>query len=237
MWKQFERWLSRGANMATFLPLIPAGVLAVIGGYLSAGVGWIAALGAFGAFVSGLMVFLVSAAAFALIAKTKLWRIEGRVRSMAIGHSSPFDPMATVYENKRLYLADIAPLNRRFVLHKKFIRCEIIGPGNVLIGLRENDTKPFPQVQNNVFNEDCNFIEIQPGSDPKNTVAFVGCDFDGCTFWSLNLLWLERVNEGWNWITRSSAQSLLEFKPNEPEQPGPVQPITPFDAGGGAAQG
>jgi hypothetical protein len=232
-----DKLLSRGANVATFWPFIPAGVLGVIGGYLAAGVGWIKAFGAFGLFVSGLSVFLLSAVAFAVIAKTKLWRIEARYRSMAIGNSSPFDPMATIYENKRLYVRDLAPLGREVVARKKFVRCEIIGPGNILIGLRENDKSPFPQVKDNLFGQDCNFIEIDTASTPKNTVAFAACDFDGCSFWGLNLLWLERHNPTWNWITRPSTQPLLDLKANELEQPGTVQSTPEINDSGGAPQG
>lgn len=213
---KFSRWLSHGANVATFGSLIPAGVIAVIGGYLSAGVGWIRHFGAFGIFMSALVAFFVSAVAFAVIARTKLWRLEARIRARTIGSSSPFDPMAQVYEGKRLYVRDLAPAGRRFVRNKKFIRCEIIGPATIVLGLRSKDTLPFPDIRNNIFNEDCDFIEIDPKRDPKNAVAFVDCDFDGCTLWSLNLLWLERVNESWNWITKPTNQPKLDI--SAPEQ-------------------
>lgn len=123
-----DRWFARGADAIQFWTIAPAGILAAAGAYFSTGVAWISQFGAAGWFASGLVAFVLSAAGFALLAKSKLWRLEAVDRARLRAESSPFDPMAKVYEGKRLYLRDLAPVGRRQVIGKKFIDCEMIGP-------------------------------------------------------------------------------------------------------------
>ena len=112
---QIDRWFSRGANAVSLWAVVP-GLIAAVSAYLSTGVSWINALGAWGWFMSGLGAFVLSAVAFALLARARLWRLEAKDRARVQGDSSPFDAMAKVYEGKRLYLRDLAPLGRRQVI-------------------------------------------------------------------------------------------------------------------------
>jgi hypothetical protein len=86
--------------------------------------------------IGGILSF---AALRALWSRGKLWSIDVKTRARVLGDSSLFDPMARVYENKRLYLRDLAPLGRKEVIEKKFVGCEIIGPGTAVLGLRSNE--------------------------------------------------------------------------------------------------
>jgi hypothetical protein len=196
----FDRWVNLAANAYTFWGIVPPGLLAVIGALLSTGVHWISQFGAFGWFMSGLLVFVLSSLGFGVLARTRLWRIESKSRNRMIGDSSHFDPMARVYENKRLYLRDLAPVGRRQVKKKKFIACEIIGPGTVVLGTKSSDKIPFPQMKDcNTFDVDC--IEIAHNVRSQLAVDFLDCDFDGCSFYSLTLLFLVRENDSLHWIT------------------------------------
>lgn len=67
--------------------------------------------------------------------------------------------MTRVYENKRLYLSDLAPLGRDHVNRKKFVNCEIIGPGNIVVCLRAPGDQHFPQFTKNLYH-DVDFIQI-----------------------------------------------------------------------------
>lgn len=207
----FDRWFGRAANAYAFSALIPSSLVAIVSAYLSTGVHWISQFGAWGWFTSGLSAFVLSSAAFALNARTRLWRIEAKSRERMVGDSSLFDPMARVYENKRLYLRDLAPLGRKKVIGKKFVNCEIIGPGTAVLGLRSGDQLPFPQMKNcATFDVDC--IEIDRDVISQLAVAFVDCDFDECHFYSLTLLFLSRENESLHWITPKAAILTLEDK-------------------------
>ena len=139
----FDRWFGRIANAATFWQFAPPGFFALIGGYLA----WFSHFSALVWFASGVVTFVVTAFGFGVIARTKLWRLDAKHRERVGGDSSAFDPMAKVHQNKRLFLRDLAPLGRQIVSDKKFINCEIIGPGNVIAAVRSKDTLPFPRLR------------------------------------------------------------------------------------------
>jgi hypothetical protein len=118
--------------------------------------------------------------------------------------------MARVLENKRIHLRDLIPPGRRHIQQKKFINCEIIGPGNLLLGLRLTDASPQPDFKNNRF-YDVDFVEIDPSTAPETAISFFDCDFDGCHLYSLTLFFYTRFRDDWNWITpRTDSPRLLE---------------------------
>lgn len=96
-----DKWFSRGANAATFWTFVPAGLFSVVIGFASSGVTWINQFGAFGWLSSGLLAFVLASFGFAAIVRARLWLIDARYRSKLASGSSPFDPMATVYQNQR----------------------------------------------------------------------------------------------------------------------------------------
>ncbi|KEO89974.1 hypothetical protein EH32_03010 [Erythrobacter litoralis] len=174
--------------------------------------------GAFGWFCVALFTFFISAAALALLSRTRLWRVEAKVREKLSGESSPFDPMAKEYHNKRLFISDLAPAGRKFVIGKTFHNCEIIGPGTIKLLTRSDANKPWPVVTNNVmFFTDC--IETDPTANSESAIFFPDCSFHGCHFFNLTLMFDERTDGvGWNWITRDYRQlSLPQIDHSEDE--------------------
>jgi hypothetical protein len=207
-WKAGGEWFGHAANAYTFSSLIPAGVLGVIGGALSTGVTWISHFGLFGWFVSGLLTFVISAIGFAVAARTRLWRLDARLREKLKEGSSPFDPMARVYQNQRLFLSDLIPPGRTTMTGRKFINCEIIGPGDVIAAIKSATASAFPVFQHNIFHN-INFIQIAPGVVPFDVKVFFDCDFQGCDFYFLNLLFYERGPDSpWHWITPALPEAL-----------------------------
>lgn len=206
----FDKWTSRIANALAIWPLVPAGAIAVIFAYLSTGVDWINQYGAFGWFGTGLFAFTLSSAALALLGRARLWRVEAKLREKVAGDGSNFDPMARVYENKRIYLRDLAPIGRRVVKGKKFINCEIVGPGTAILGLRSDENKPFPKIEaSETFDVDC--IEVDPSVTSNLAIAFPDCDFEQCEFYHMTLLFTFRENETLHWITPDFRQEPLKL--------------------------
>lgn len=155
--------------------------------------------------VAGLLVF---ATIRAIWHRATMWKMDARMRRRAAGNSSPFDPMENVYRDKRLYLRDLAPVGRKHVRGRRFINCELIGPGNIILGLKSGEQMPWPDIRNNWFHN-VDFIQIAKNAEPHNAVAFVDCHFDSCNLYSLNLLFWEREREDCNWITPSPNQTKL----------------------------
>ena len=138
----------------------------------------------------------------------RLMRSNAIAREQISSESSPFDPMCRVFENKRLHLRDLVPPGRRTIENRKFINCEIIGPGSILVGLRASDTEPWPPFMKNIF-YDVDMIQVVPTKISNNATYFTGCSFEGCSFYNLNLLFYERVMEEWHWITPDASEPRL----------------------------
>lgn len=203
-----DRWTSRLGTLVGLYQIVPATLVGVVLGWASTGVGWIAALGPFGWMGSGLTGFVAYSVGSWMLAKGRLFRVEAKARERAFGESSQFDPMETIYRNKRLYLRDLAPLGRKRVQGKKFFNCEIIGPGTAIIGLDTNPSKSQSTMKScNTHDVDC--IEIGRERISNLAIGFWDCDFDGCDFYHMTLLFLSRSNEDLHWITPDFRQPIL----------------------------
>lgn len=212
----FERWFNRASNAVTFWAVVPSGILGVLSAYFASGTDRINQFGAWGWLSAGIAAFLSSSIAFAVIARTKLWRFEAKRRARVAGDSSPFDPMASTYENKRLYLRDLAPAGRRLVQGRTFLNCEIVGPGTIILFIRSNEHKPWPSMSESHM-IDSDVVQIAPGAESALAVGFPDCNFHGCKFFHLTLLFFAREAGGnWNWITPDLQQPLLiEAEPSD----------------------
>jgi hypothetical protein len=145
----------------------------------------------------------------------RLMRATALSRERISSDSSPFDPMAHVFEGKRLHLRDLVPPGRRAINSRKFINCEIIGPGSIVVALRGSDGDPWPAFSKNVF-WDVDMIQVVSTVTSNNATYFPDCSFEGCSFYNLNLLFYERVGADWHWITPDPAQPrLIEGPPLE----------------------
>lgn len=192
-------------------------------------VGWLVSIGFFPTLLSltreasplaygiASVVGMLAFAAFRLIWNgARVLKANAKARERLSSGSSVFDPMETVFQNKRLFLRDLVPPGRRAIKGRKFINCEIIGPGSLVVSLRTDDTKPYPPFQENIF-WDVDMIQVEPGKLSNNAVYFPDCGFEGCHFYNLNLHFYERMTEEWYWITPDFKQPrLIEGPAEEP---------------------
>ncbi len=211
----FDRWFGRASGFATFWPLLPTGLFGVLSAYLSSGVGWITEhLGVWGWLMSGLAAFLLSALALALLTRARLWWYYSQHQKRLQSDSSNFDPMAVTYQDKRIFLRDLVPAGRRTVENRKFINCEIIGPGSIVVALRRSDGVNSLFSSNTYYDVDC--IQIANGRTSNNAIYFPGCDFIGCNFYTLNLLFFEESGRtGIGSPLSADQQVLIEGPTNE----------------------
>jgi hypothetical protein len=203
-----RRWGARGYGALNLWAVLPQSVVAVITAWASTGVHWMRDLGWFGIIMSGLIGYAVTAFGRAQTARMRVLRVEAKARELVAGESSPFDPMAHVYEGKRLYLRDLAPAGRRNIANKRFIDCEIIGPGVVMIGMQTDPNKPG-LMRNSHTMDGVDVFEIDQTKESQQAIKFWDCDFDGCKFYHMSMLFTGRQNEGLHWITKDSRQALL----------------------------
>ena len=205
--QKIDGWYGRLGTFVGIYQAIPAGIVAAMSAYFSQSVGWIAALGPFGWLASGILAFLATSTGMWMLARSRLLRVEARTRERIAGDGSPFDPMERVYRNKRLYLRDLAPLGRKRVKDKKFINCEIIGPGTAIIGLDTDPSNARSIMRDcNTFDVDC--IQIDTERVSHLAIGFWDCDFEGCDFYHMTLLFMHRSNETLHWITPAFTPQL-----------------------------
>lgn len=138
--------------------------------------------------VAGLLAFIVGRA---LWMAGRNWKVDAKIKERLSSDSSPFEPMARVYENKRLFLKDLIPPGGAVIVGRTFINCEIIGPGNIVVNLRSSEKLPFPVFRGNLH-VDVDFVQIDTKVTTKNAIHFPDCGFDGCTFYKVNLLFYQR---------------------------------------------
>ena len=109
------------------------------------------------------------------------------------------DPLALVFEGKRIFLNDFVLPSNPNVIGKTFVNCEIVGPANIF--LEANNSI------NNIVPGMIDAVCLEPGKPFRNGFAFRNCAFRGCTFHRVTLFFTlyeadENRNLDWlNWIT------------------------------------
>jgi hypothetical protein len=192
-------WLGKFVNAYTAWTVGFPIIAGLISAYLSNSVSSIKALGPWGWLMAGITVSLAAAAILALIARAQLWRVEAKFKELLSGDSSKFDSMQQLFQDKRVFLRDLVPPGGRIIKGRKFINCEIIGPGNMIVMLKL-DKQSYPTFKDNTYHN-VDFIQIDENKQSNTAIYFYDCDFDGCNFYSVNLLFYTRITEEWAWIT------------------------------------
>ncbi|QGY80817.1 hypothetical protein [Sphingorhabdus lacus] len=223
--KSLGSGVTRLSEIVTFWTALPAGAVALMSGYLSSGVSWIAALGPFGVFSAGLMGFFLSSLGLAAITKNRLWRLQVDTAKRLIGESSPFDPMESIFVDKRIKIADLINPYDQIIIGKKFINCELIGPANII-----------PMLGNGKFTgnrfDQSDSVEIRNDAKPSNAIGFVDCDIENCRFFRVTIFWqqgarkiADEIITSQNWLTVME-DSQLALEDRTPENKVNAKPKT-----------
>lgn len=131
------------------------------------------------------------------------------------------DPLARVFEGKRIYLNDFVLPSNPTVNGKTFVDCEIVGPTNVFleVGNSINDVRPAY----------VDAVALSDGSRFFNGVSFQHCSFRNCTFHRVTLFFtaseaLKNSDLNWlNWISPFSTQLQMD----ETEEPSQIEDQSP----------
>jgi hypothetical protein len=130
---RFDRWLSRGANVATFWPLLPSGLFGVLAAYLSRGVAAINAYGPFGWLMAGLVAFLLSAVAIYAAALAFDRFSAALARRKWARDVDSVNPLDVEFNRKRLKLEDLVHPASGRIVRKRFVECQLLGPANIIM--------------------------------------------------------------------------------------------------------
>jgi hypothetical protein len=130
----------------------------------------------------------------------------GRQRSVRSRYDAKFmletggvDPLAKVFEGKRIYLNDFVLPSNPFVDGKNFVDCEIVGPANIFLQYG-NGFGDMPAIK-------IDAVALPPEARFYNGYTFTNCNFRGCTFhrvtffWSANEAQALTESPSLNWIS------------------------------------
>lgn len=128
-----DRWIGRGANLASLWPLVPFGIVGVVTYYLAQGVAWLSQFGAFGWWMAGITAFLMSALALFLLAKVReKFAVATATRKWA-REVDNVNPLAPEYVRQQIRIQDIAHPVGSYIKNKRFTECMLIGKANLLV--------------------------------------------------------------------------------------------------------
>lgn len=207
LFKKLPGLLGNLANAYTLWPLLPAGVVGVITGYLSSYVGVINDLGVFGWWAAGLAGFALAAVGLGGVAT---WR--QKLASIRLSQNwnlkvDAINPLRDVFERERINVADLAhPFTRR-VRGKTFKDCQLFGPANVILvgggGLYGA----------NIVG--CDIVVCKDDAVILNGIAFEDCFIQGGEIGHCTLFMRQQTYETFTG-QMPNAQAITFLKPSEP---------------------
>lgn len=172
--RTLDKAIGRMANLASLWPLVPAGVVGVITGYLSTGVGWINQFGAFGWLMAGLCGFVLSALGFALLAYGRQRLADAQAARKWSRDVDSVNPLAVDFSHMRINLRDLAHPVSGKVVGKRFVHCQLIGyPGIVVLSGGSCNGAQF---------SDCDFAVVQRAPKMGNAIILEDCQILGGEF-------------------------------------------------------
>lgn len=124
------------------------------------------------------------------------------------------DPMAKVFERKRIFLNDFCLPTNPYITDKSFIDCEIIGPANLFLAVKNRvDQIQLP---------DCDAVVLPPDGKFYNGYTLINSTFRRCSFHRVTFFVSQAEYEsvkdlGWlNWISYAPDSDLpLLAKPDQ----------------------
>lgn len=198
-WSLFERFSILFVISGFAIPAWAAKAMGLFAEY--APLSWV--LAGFAGLTAAVLLLALYAWARRQILKTKY-------DELLLGSSGAIDPMARVFERKRIYLNDFILPSGQILEGKSFIECEIIGPCNLFMIAGNSINDPRGPIADGVI--------LEPHKTINNAHGLQNCSFRGCNFHKVTFLFSEfetdKVkNLNWiNWIGKMPFDSSHRFE-------------------------
>lgn len=202
-----DRWFGRLTNAYTVWPLVPAGLVGAVTGYLSSSVAWISQnLGAFGFVAIGILSFLLTSLSLALVG---VFREKLALASAARTWNLVVDrinPLHTAFQGERIRISDIAhPVTKR-IKGKGFTNCEFHGPDNIAIA---------GGILSGVTFSNCDFVIIKENVIVNNVKVFENCQIIGGRIWNCTVFLTQEIIDELK--TNFPVEAITYEKPSDAE--------------------
>jgi hypothetical protein len=160
--------------------------------------------------LAGFLGVLAYSVSMALYGYGKRQAARAKYDARFMKSSGGVDPLAKVFESKRVFLNDFVLPSHPVIEGKTFVNCEIVGPANLLL-------QGEYQV-NEVRADKVDAVILNPNRYFNNGYIFRNCTFRNCTFHRVTLFFLPEEAKRYghliwlNWISAAPAE-LIESAP------------------------
>jgi hypothetical protein len=157
--------------------------------------------------IAGFVGLISYAMSIALIGIGRSRSVRARYDAEFMRESGGVDPMANVFESKRIFLGDFVLPSNPIIQGKTFVNCEIVGPANIYL-----------HYGNGVDNPQEGLVDAVALSGERvfyNGIIARNCRFRACTFHRVTLFFHPNEVEGnqelkWlNWISPLPQQTMI----------------------------
>jgi hypothetical protein len=169
LFKKFDPLLGRASAIFTFVsPILPGTIGALVTGWLAMGVEQINQYGWFGWWCAAFGGFFVVTLLYLLIGYARNLMVQADAMRKWAREVDRIDPMAKVFENKRIRVSDLAHPITGKIKGKTFRESEILGPENIFFVNCIIHSNNFTQ---------CEFVIVRDDSELQvfNLKVFENC--------------------------------------------------------------
>lgn len=150
---------------------VPAWAAKMTGGAFHSPIAWVAA---------GACGMIIWAGVYSAYAWARGRIVRARYDAKLLAQGGEIDPLARIFEKKRIFLNEFVLPSHPLIEDKTFIDCEIIGPASVILNVGNNiDNHRLPY---------CDAYVMRNRANPYNGYIANRCTFRGCNFIRVSLM-------------------------------------------------
>jgi hypothetical protein len=169
LFKKFDPWLSRASGILTFVsPIVPGTIGGIVTGWLAMGVEQINQYGWMGWWCAAFVGFFAVTILYILTGYARNLMAHAEAKRKWAREVDRIDPMAKVFESKRIRVSELAhPITGR-IKDKTFRDSELLGPENIFLLSCTLDGVNFM---------DCEMVIVRDNITLNNLKVFEKCIF------------------------------------------------------------
>lgn len=175
MWEAIQKFADRfesRVSLATWLGT--SGAVAVVSGYFGSTVHWINQFGAFGWWMAGLVGFFLASVSLGAVSWARQrWVISAAAVRLA-ERTDTANPLQREFHKLKINLQDMAHPITRQIRNKRFMDCQILGPGVLVI--QNKNIISYCELTN------CDAVKTSQGTMIYNGLLLDECEFLRCEF-------------------------------------------------------
>ena len=203
-----KKWFDHLSSHVTVWTWAWPGIASILGvgvvsGVVARATAWIEPWGPIGWWAAGLCGALLAGLLFVLFAVAYAKVIDARLKRRVYGSNDRLNPREAFFENKSIKIADLAYPFAPIVLRKTFLKCDLVGPCNIVLTGNTEITGCGGDINQAAI------INLKANDRIFNAIVFHDCTIRECNVFQVTFLVQEdiyqRFSAGYRnlpWITK-----------------------------------